>query len=245
MVKKSFEQMGVSVMRNKRRERLEGTYDEIDQLFTFVLGENGSGRKSQWGQDVFALIANDWKRDGFFVEFGAADGKFLSNTHLLETSFGWTGILAEPAKAWHPQLRQNRKANIETDCVWRKTGEVLSFDAFPDGEFSAISGFGDSEMTQCGRSDGMENYDVNTISLNDLLRKYDAPGTIDYISIDTEGSELDIIQAFDFSEYSFNAVTVEHNYSRHRDDVRAIFEANGYRRAFQHVSKIEDWYLPK
>ena len=40
--------------------------------------------KSQLGQEIFALIENDFKRDGYFIEFGATDGLELSNTHLLE-----------------------------------------------------------------------------------------------------------------------------------------------------------------
>ena len=63
--------------------------------------------KSQLGQEIFALIENDFKRDGFFVEFGATNGLELSNTHLLEKEFGWTGILAEPAKTWHEDLYKN------------------------------------------------------------------------------------------------------------------------------------------
>lgn len=245
LVKNVLQQAGISVMRNTRFNRLEGVYTEIDSFYEFALGPCSDNRRSQWGQDVFALIANGWKRDGYFVEFGATDGDFLSNTYLLEKSYGWSGILAEPAKSWHNDLRANRSAQIETDCVWSRTGEVLTFDAYDDGEFSTISGFGESEMTNRGRSGRKQSYDVNSISLVDLLKKYDAPRVIDYISIDTEGSELDIIKEFDFSQYKFNAVTVEHNYSDQRERIKEVFEANGYRRAFQHISKIEDWYLPQ
>ena len=84
-------------------------------------------RKSQLGQEIFALIQNDFKRDGYFVEFGATNGVELSNTHLLEKEFGWTGILAEPGLVWHKELHENRVCNIETQCVWSKSGETLSF----------------------------------------------------------------------------------------------------------------------
>ena len=59
--------------------------------------------KSQLRQDLFVLSETNFKRNGYFVEFGAASGFQLSNTYLLEQNFSWSGILAEPAKVWHSQ----------------------------------------------------------------------------------------------------------------------------------------------
>src|SRR5262249_37056891 len=83
--------------------------------------------KSQLRQDLFVLSAADFKHDGYFVEFGATDGKTLSNTWLLEKHFGWTGILAEPARIWRDKLTAERSAQIDFDCVWHRTGDELEF----------------------------------------------------------------------------------------------------------------------
>ena len=57
--------------------------------------------KAQLHQDIFVLAEHDFKSSGYFVEFGATNGHDLSNTYLLDTQFGWRGIVAEPEKSWH------------------------------------------------------------------------------------------------------------------------------------------------
>ena len=67
---------------------------------------------SQLRQDLFTLNQLNFKKNGFFVEFGATNGINLSNTHLLEKEFNWNGILAEPAKIYHKELFENRNCII-------------------------------------------------------------------------------------------------------------------------------------
>ncbi len=88
-----------------------------------------------------------------------------------------------------------------------------------------------------------ETYTVRTISLVDMLKKHNAPSVIDYLSIDTEGSEFEILSAFDFSKYQFNAITCEHNYAPIRDDIHSLLSQHGYRRVFPHISQCDDWYV--
>ena len=72
-----------------------------------MLATRGIAEKSraQLKQDIFVLLETGFKRDGYFVEFGATNGVDLSNSWLLEKAFGWTGILAEPARIWHDDLK--------------------------------------------------------------------------------------------------------------------------------------------
>lgn len=86
-------------------------------------------------------------------------------------------------------------------------------------------------------------YTVNTISLNDLLKKYNAPKTIDYLSIDTEGSEYEILSAFDFNEFSISVITVEHNYTPARAALHELLTKAGYVRKCEEFSKFDDWYV--
>ena len=194
--------------------------------------------KSQLRQDLFALARLDFKKNGFFVEFGATNGVDLNNTWLMETAFGWSGILAEPARNWQAELTANRACAIEKRCVWRASGETLQFTEAPRGENSAISTFVSKSRKLRGTS-----YDVTTISLNDLLAEHGAPEVIDYLSVDTEGSEFDILNALDFDRWSFRILTVEHNFAPQREDIHALLTSQGSARVLADVSRFDDWYV--
>jgi hypothetical protein len=93
--------------------------DEIFSFFDFCV-RNLDGTKSQNFQDLFALFKLNGKKRGYFVEFGVGDGIDSSNTYLLETKYEWNGLVAEPAKARHDDLRKNRNCAIEFRCVWKQ-----------------------------------------------------------------------------------------------------------------------------
>lgn len=202
--------------------------------------------KSQLRQDLFALSESGFKRGGFFVEFGATNGVTLSNSHLLETRFGWQGILAEPARLWHAALARNRSAKIETDCVWTTTGETVLFNEVGDegfgGALSTINSFSEVDMHRDARSAG-KKYEVKTISLVDLLKKYAAPKQIDYLSIDTEGSEFEILNAFDFDQFDIKVITCEHNHTPMRQKIFDMLTSKGYERKLTDFSQFDDWYV--
>ena len=198
--------------------------------------------KAQLAQDLFVLSELNFKRNGFFVEFGATNGIDLSNTFLLESEFGWKGILAEPAKIWHNEHKKNRTAFIEKDCVWRSSNETLTFNEVKFGELSTIDSYTKSDKHSDTRKQGIK-YEVNTISLSDLLDKYNAPKIIDYLSIDTEGSEYEILSSFNFDRYKFKVITCEHNFTSNRDKIFSFLTKKGYERKFTDVSQFDDWYV--
>lgn len=202
--------------------------------------------KSQLGQDLFALQNSDFLSGGYFVEFGATNGIKLSNTYILEKLFGWSGILAEPAKCWHNELYQNRQAHIETNCLWSSSGQVLEFSEanHPQmkAEVSTISSFVKRSSFKSSFKEGV-SYSVETISLNDLLKKYKAPRKIDFLSIDTEGSEFEILSNFNFGEFDIRAITCEHNFTESREKVYRLLTSNGYKRKFTDLSSFDDWYV--
>lgn len=202
--------------------------------------------RAQLHQDLFVMAFLQSKSDlaprGYFVEFGATDGRHLSNSLLLEKSFGFAGILAEPAKVWHKALKMNRSVAISFDCVWSGTGEQLEFSQTERPDHSAISRYSGRDF-HAGERLGAKTYLVPTISLTDLLLKHDAPAAMSFLSIDTEGSELEILRNFDFERFSFDAIACEHNWKKNRGEIHSLLVSKGYVRRFRLVSFWDDYYF--
>lgn len=198
--------------------------------------------KSQNSQDFFALLVNNFKSNGLFIEIGATNGVAMSNTYLLEKKFNWTGLLVEPAKIWHKDLFTNRNCNISTKCVFDKSGDKVIFNETKKRGFSTIDSFSKSDSWGPSRMP-KKKYAVETITLNDLIEQFKLPDVIDFLSIDTEGSELNILSQVDFSKYRFRAITCEHNFGRNRETIYSLLVKNGYKRVHEHLSLSDDWYV--
>jgi FkbM family methyltransferase len=214
-------------------------------VFARVCAEHVNVSRSQLFQDALVILLLRGKRNGFFVEFGATDGVNLSNTYVLESRLQWKGILAEPARCWHDSLKRNRAAAIDDRCVWNKSGESLTFFEAATKELSTVSEFRNRDYVKGERDVGL-TYDVQTVSLNDLLIRHGAPTAIDYMSVDTEGSEFIILNAFDFQRYQIKVLTVEHNYcDPDRQQIFDLLTSNNYIRILEPFSKFDDWYVQK
>lgn len=241
-----------SFNRWKNRKVNQKAYDDLIFLKSLAKLKSGnldkvlynvSHSKSEFCQDLFVLSILDFKKKGYFVEFGAQNGIDHSNSYLLEKKFGWNGILAEPSKGSQKKLIENRDSHICFDCVWHSSNEKVMFWELKSVGLSGIStGLKNRDLEQ-KRLKGRKEYTVNTVSLNDLLDRYKAPNDIDYLSIDTEGTELEILRSCDFNKYSFSVITVEHNFSTERDCLYDLLSKNGYKRILENVSKVDDWYL--
>lgn len=251
-IQKLISSMGYVVIRKKSLDRLNvasrksGLYDllldtpsELQPLLLDVYPQS----KSQFLQDIFALTQLKFKPNGYYVEFGATDGINLSNTYLLEKSFGWTGILAEPAKQFHTDLILNRpKSVIDKRCVYYESGKTVLFSEVENTGLSQIVIYkGGDKLSKLRNQKNL--YEVGTISLEHMLDFHKAPKVIDYLSIDVEGGEFDILNAFDFSKYKFQVISVEHNYSELRHKILTLLTSNGYKRVHIEISQVDDWYI--
>lgn len=195
---------------------------------------------SQLGQELWVLEQTGYKRDGFFVEFGATDGVLSSNTWLLEKEFAWRGICAEPNPKFFDELARSRDCMISNACIGAKTGERVEF------VFADVYGSMRQHLNQDKHGDKRAAYldirgsaTLETISLHDFLKQHGAPHDIDYMSIDTEGSEYEILQSFPFDQWSIRLMTIEHNHSDQRASIRALMKRHGYQCM---ETKWDDWF---
>ena len=192
--------------------------------------------RSQLEQDVYVVKLFGQKRNGYFLDFGAFDGISFSNTYVLEKDFGWTGICVEPLPSEFEKLRECRSAYCCNKALYAKSGETLEFVVS-----DMLSGIKDS-IDYHTHVKNSETIKVQTITPTDLLIAANAPTEIDYMSLDTEGSELTILEAFDFDRYTVKFINVEHNYQEpRRSQMRNLLESNGF--IYYGSVKFDDNYI--
>lgn len=160
---------------------------------------------------------------GVFVDVGAHDGISLSNSYFFEKERGWTGICIEPMPHIFAKLQNNRKCICVQGCAAHKsgTGKLLMMS---DPAVDMLSGLQENydprhlkriqlEVAQSGAK--TELIDVNCYRLNDLFESNNIRH-INFLSIDTEGGEFDILSSIDFSKYKIDVIFVEDNYGDNR-----------------------------
>jgi len=176
------------------------------------------------------LYFKDQKK-GFFVDVGAHDGKSISSTYFLESELGWSGICIEPLKRRFDELVVNRPNSVCINkAVYSRNGLVRFRDIL--GYPEMLSGIEEAynephkARIQNELGDGTISWiDVECITLDSIFEQNNVT-TVDYLKIDTEGSELPILQAIDFSSVDIKCIDVENNYNT---DFNSFFLSKGYK----------------
>lgn len=186
-------------------------------------------KKSAAGQDDWILeTVFPSKRKGFFVDLGAADGMLRSNTYRLEKERGWVGLCIEANPDYFSKLEESRRCTCINSCVDYKRHTV---DFIMAGEIGGIvdvdtdnSPEKQAEKINCLKKQG-KLIRLPTIPLWEIFEEFSAPASIDYLSIDIEGSETRALKQFPFDTYCFLSATIE----RPTQELQKILAANHYR----------------
>lgn len=193
-------------------------------------------RPSQLGQDDKCLEFLREKRNGFYVDIGAFDGLDLSNTKKLEFEYDWTGICIEPILQMYNVCKDNRPNSIVCHNAISSVNGSLAFSVVGKDDYQMLSHIGS------GDDDPSTFEFVDSITFTELLDKHNAPSIMDFLSLDTEGTELEILQSLDHNKYKFRFISVEHNYKKKtRQRIRDFLCNNGY--TFYGVNQWDDMYI--
>lgn len=169
---------------------------------------------------------------GYFLEIGCWDGEHYSQTAWLERERGWKGLCVDP----FPYNFENRncslcKKAISIDGLPREFIKV-SIDRRHGGDVSYLSGFSDTLHTYWSMIEEHCEYEVvtvETVTFAKLCEEYNLPEHIEFLSVDTEGSELEVFKGIDFRRYKFGLITFEHNFDWvKRESISTILLDNGY-----------------
>lgn len=163
---------------------------------------------------------------------GANDGQDISNTKVLDDR-GWKGICVDP----FPKNFDSRTCHWVRHAVHSLKHEV---------SFTRADIFGGIKehfsSSHAGTVNGAPEELLEAKVLAEILEEADAPTYIDYFSLDTEGSEEEILRSFPFNKYAFGAITVEHNHEEPKcANIRSILEKSGYSLAKE--VNFDDWYV--
>ena len=159
------------------------------------------------------------KENGFFIELGANDGLTQSNTALLEFYRGWKGVLVEPSFNAYTECSKNRPAStcFNLACVSNTyEGDAIEGD-FNGGMMSSVEGM---------RNGSSKLVSVKVSTLEKILDSVGA-SSVDFLSLDTEGYELNILKGLNLSKYRPRYMLIE-IYTKDYSEIVAFLNENNY-----------------
>jgi FkbM family methyltransferase len=172
---------------------------------------------SQYGQSVKVDKLLKSKRNGFFVEAGAYDGEEFSNSLFFELYRNWTGLLIEPQPTMFQLLKnKNRKSFAINACISGRLAKVSKFLVY-----AGLSGLDDEldkdHYNRIKENSKRSHVQVQTIyvpcfSLNTILLALGGINSIDFFSLDVEGSEMKVLENLDLKTLHIDTFAIEHNF---------------------------------
>lgn len=182
---------------------------------------------AQFMQDIMAYLFFEGKTGGFYIDIGAHDGYSGSTTYWAE-QLGWNGICVEPQKELFEQLKKHRKCALYNFGLSDKAQKNIEFTHFPERSFrSGIASTMSAEhIEEAKKLSNMTATTIDTITFNDMMKDFPDIKHIDFISVDTEGHELNVLQSIDFDKYTFGLMTIE---TQENSGVVKFVKGKGYK----------------
>lgn len=206
---------------------------------------------SQIEQDKY-YIENiiKYKQNGFFLEIGGYDGITGSNTYFLEKQLGWSGIIVECNPELVKKCKDTRNCYICDKAIYEIDNEYITF-TIPCGDeiiggkeqLGGIKSLLKPESIKAFEKCYKKSRDikVKTININTLLEKHKIYN-IDYLSLDVEGGELNILRTWDFNKHKVKFLTIEHgNVKHYQNSINTLLTNKGF--LLHRNNKWDDEYI--
>jgi FkbM family methyltransferase len=185
------------------------------------------------------------KKNGFFIDVGANDGITINSTYFLEQQLQWSGICIEPLERKYIELVKNRPHSICLNkALYNRTGVVSCRDV--SGYPEMLSGIEECYNESHKHRIILEsNYDNNKvisiecINFDKLVSDYNIK-KVDYLKLDTEGSEFEILKSINFEKVDIEIIDIENNYNI---DYSSFLMSKGYELFIKH--HIDEIYIKK
>jgi len=197
---------------------------------------------SQFGEDK--LLSNYFNDDyiGVCVEVGAYDGITGSNTYHFENR-GWETLCIEPIPEAFNKCASIRKKCINC-CVSNYESENIDYFVVRvnGNNTSAISSLNiDERLIESHKHfiNNIEKINVNVKTLNNIFAEINYPKIIDFISIDTENTELDVLKGLNFDEYYIKFLVIENNFDE--PQVEEYLKTKNFKKLFR--NSVNDFYV--
>ncbi len=174
-------------------------------------------------------------RKGYFVEVGANEPRVRSQTWHLEQA-GWTGILIEPQPDLARELRAMRMAKVFAVAC---SGPEHDGGTLPLHVAGPLSSLDRSGMAPGANPEQVIQVPIRT--LDSVLAEAGAPAHFDFLSIDVEGHEIEVLRGFDIARWQPRLILLEDHVadlSKHR-----YLRDAGYRIVRRY--ELNGWYVPK
>jgi FkbM family methyltransferase len=198
-------------------------------------------------QDAFALGSS--LEPGYFVEVGAGHPEQLSNVDRLIGSFGWTGIRIDPNPEFAALHRQQQRSGVNFVEAAIGRSDRTTMQLVTIGELSSRADLANFDHHASARAKALKSGSVASVQvrrLDSLMEELRSPRQIQYLSIDTEGAEVEVLETFPFATTEADVVTVEHNFRREGiEAIDFILSRWGYVRVLQCVSAWDAWYVKR
>jgi FkbM family methyltransferase len=204
---------------------------------------------SQIGQDkILNEEVFNGATNGVFCDVGAHDGMSSSNSIFFEKSLGWTGVCVEADPKHLNVLQENRSCHIVSAAAYDRDGEVTftSNVGYTDMLSGIDQAYNDAHRDRIQKELAEHGGTSSKITvpckrLSTIFEKLEMP-VVDYLSIDTEGSELSVLQGIDFDKVKINCIDFEVNYPGSLEHLRTreFLESMGFR-YLMNISWDEIW----